>query len=89
MIWRTFPPNGSGTCAPCTVAICVRMKLSPKSYICCSDIEWLDRLACRIGTFDALKRMISGGVDPGGIARTTACEIAVICETAASIDAPG
>ena len=31
MIWRTLPPYGIGTAAPCTVASCVRIKLLPRS----------------------------------------------------------
>src|SRR5215470_15967889 len=46
-------------------------------------------LACRMGTFDTLYRMIAGAVIPGGRTRMTDCDIAEICATAASIFAPG
>jgi len=42
-----------------------------------------------MGTFDALYRMMKGGVVPGGACLSELCEMAVTCAVAASIFAPG
>ena len=42
-----------------------------------------------MGTLEALYRMTSGGVAPGGSCLSSVCEIAVTCAVAASIFALG
>ena len=51
------------------------MKFSAGSKIWVSDIWSLDSASCRIGTLEALKLRISGGVMPGGICFNTVCDM--------------
>ena len=59
------------------------MKFRAESKICVSDIWSLDRASCRIGTLEALKLRISGGVIPGGICFSTVCDMPLTCASAA------
>ncbi len=88
-IWRILPPNGSGTAAPWTVASCVRMKLLPRSYSCCSASVSLDSPSCRIGTVDALYVMMFGGSVPGGRMRRIDAALLAASAIARLMSAPG
>ena len=57
------------------------MKLVAWSNRIVSESCWLERASCRIGTLEALKLRIVGGVTPAGICFRTVCDIA---ETSAS-----
>ena len=57
------------------------MKLVASSNSVVSESLSLDSASCRIGTLEALKLRISGGVMPAGICFSTVCDIA---ETSAS-----
>src|ERR1700732_4223369 len=61
------------------------MKLVAWSNRIVSESCWLERASCRIGTLEALKLKISGGVTPAGICFRTVCDIA---ETSASASRP-
>src|SRR5712672_2543138 len=69
--------------APATAANCGRMKLVAWSNSVVSDRLSLDRASCRIGTLEALKLKISGGVMPAGICFNTVCDIAATWARAA------
>jgi hypothetical protein len=62
-----------------------RRPFTARSKRLCSGSVELPTASCRIGTLEALYRMMNGGVVPGGICRIAACEIAVTCAVAASI----
>jgi hypothetical protein len=74
-----LPPYGNGSDAPATVDSAVRMKLLPRSYILDSDKVALVSASWMIGTLDALYARMNGGVVPGGICRSKACDTPVIC----------
>src|SRR3954454_11670683 len=71
--------------APATDANWGRMKLDASSNSVVSESLSLDRASCRIGTLEALKLKISGGVMPGGICFNTVCDIAATWASAALI----
>jgi hypothetical protein len=66
-----------------------RRKFTPRSKSSCSASPSPDSASWRIGTLDALKLRMRGGVVPGGYERITVCEIAVIWALAVSSRAPG
>jgi len=59
------------------------------SYSLCSERVLLPSPSCRIGTFEALNRMIRGGEPPGGSTRVIVWLMAVTWATAASMLVPG
>jgi hypothetical protein len=59
------------------------MKFSAASKIWVSDIWSLESASCRIGTLEALKLRINGGVMPGGICFSTVCDMPLTCASAA------
>src|SRR3954447_8875912 len=59
------------------------MKLLASSNSMVSESVLLDRASCRIGTLEALKLRIRGGVMPAGICFNTVCDIAETCANAA------
>ena len=59
------------------------MKFNAASKIWVSDILSLERAICRIGTLEALKLKINGGVIPGGICFSTVCDMPLTCANAA------
>ena len=66
-----------------------RAMLSAASASRCSEICALDRPICMIGTLDALKLRICGGVIPAGICFRMVWEMAVTCAFAVLMFAPG
>jgi hypothetical protein len=59
------------------------MKLEASSNKVVSESLSLDKASCRIGTLEALKLRISGGVMPAGICFNTVCDMAETCASAA------
>ena len=88
-IWRNLPPNGNGMAAPGTVTSGVRTVLIAMSNTACSDMPLPASASWMIGTVEALKFRISGGVMLGGICFSTVCEIAVTCALAVRMSVPG
>ena len=87
--WRTLPPTGRVSCAPCTVARPGRRKFVATSKISCSLRVGLDKPSWRMGTLEALYAMTSGGIAPGGNCLRIGCETAATWETAPSSEVPG
>ncbi len=52
----------------------MRMKLAAKSKTSCSESVLLLKPICKTGTSAALYAIMKGGIAPGGICRTAACE---------------
>ena len=59
------------------------MKLLASSNNVVSESVSLDSASCRIGTLDASKLKISGGVMPAGICFNTVCDMALTWANAA------
>jgi hypothetical protein len=76
---------GKGIAAPATEANCGRMKLVASSNSVVSESALLESASCRIGTLEALKLRIVGGVTPAGICFKTVCDIAETSASAALI----
>ena len=84
-----MPPNGNGIAAPCTVTSGVRTVLMARSNTACSDMPLPASAIWMIGTVEALKFRISGGVMLGGICFSTVWAIAVTCALAVRMSVPG
>ncbi len=69
--------------APATDANCGRMKLDASSNSVVSGSDLLDSASWRMGTLEALKLRIVGGVIPAGICFSTVWDMAVTSASAA------